>query len=141
MLSEPKENLVASSSGSRWFLSGRRGRLYVAAAVMGLLTLMAWLFVCIGSGGYTLRTGATVTEAYLLFPDRLDLIVKSCNRNPEVSHLVETITDVQVKVVITPRPLALGGMDCLDSIEVQLARPLGDRIVIDTHTGLAVRIR
>jgi hypothetical protein len=57
--------------------------------------------------------------------------VTSCNA--EVSaDLVETATSVRVAVE------SKGGdrrADCADGIELRLDRPLGDRRVIDEHTG------
>jgi hypothetical protein len=66
----------------------------------------------------------------------LALTVTSCNA--EVSaELVETATSVRVAVE------SKGGdrlADCADGIEVRLDRPLGDRRVIDDHTGKVVAV-
>jgi hypothetical protein len=66
----------------------------------------------------------------------LALTVTSCNA--EVSaELVETATSVRVAVE------SKGGdrpADCADGIEVRLDRPLGDRRVIDEHTGNVVAV-
>ena len=84
----------------------------------------------------------TVDEAYLISPNTLELIVGSCNSSPKVSRLVESDADVQIKAVVTPpRLIALSGNDCQDVVEVQLAGPLGDRVIIDRHTGQNVRVR
>ena len=133
---------MASSLGSGGLLPGRRGRLYIAAAVVGLLVLVVWLFLFIDSRGCIWCSGVIVDEAFLISPNRLDLIVGSCNASPKVSLLVESDTDVQIKAVVTPpRLIALSGNDCQDVVEVQLARPLGDRVIIDRHTGQTVRVR
>lgn len=133
---------MAGISGSRGLLPGHRGRLYIVAAVAGLLAFVVWLFSFIDSRGCTWCSGVTVDEAYLISPNRLELIVGSCNAAPEMSRLVESDTDVQVKVVVTPpRLIAMSGRDCQDVVGVQLARPLGDRVIIDRHTGQTVRVR
>ena len=44
---------MASNSGSGGLLPGRRGRLYIVAAVVGLLVLVVWLFLFIDSRGCT----------------------------------------------------------------------------------------
>ena len=114
-----------SSSGLRGLLSGNRRRLYILAAALGMVALGVWLFFFIGSGGYTWRVGASVLEAESLSSNRLLLIVRSCNKNPEVSQLRETDVDVQVKVLVDIHPFLLGGQDCLDAVEVQLQAPSG----------------
>ena len=131
--------MFTNSLGSRGFLSGRRGRLYIAAVALGALALAGWLFFFVANDEYTWgRFGVVVSEARLSAPDRLDLIVRSCNRNPEVSLLRETDVDVQVKVVAPLHLSLLGGMDCLDIVEIQLREPLGDRVIVDRHTGQSV---
>ncbi len=120
--------------------SNRRGRLYIAVAAIGLLVFMVWLFFFIGyDGGYTWgRNEISVLSARLNAPDRLVLNVNSCNRNPEVSLLRETDVDVQIKVVADAPP-PYGGPECDDIVEIQLEEPLGNRDVIDKHTGEVVR--
>ena len=114
--------------------------LYIAAAI-GALALAGGLFFFAVNGGYAWwRTGVTVFEARLLSTNRLDLIVNSCNRNPEVSLLRETDVDVQVKVVASPHLSLLGGLDCQDAVVVQLRKPLGNRVLIDRHTGQSVSV-
>ena len=130
-----------NSRGSRRFLSSRTGRLFVAAAAIGALALAGWLLFFVVNGGYAWwRTGVFVFEAYLPSPNRLDLIVASCNRNPEVSLLRETDVDVQVKVVASPHLSLLGGLDCQDAVAVQLRKSLGGRVLIDRHTGHSVSV-
>lgn len=133
--------MTTDRSGTTRFLSGRRGRLYIAAVAIGSLALAVWLFFLVGDGGYAWRrAGVSVYEAHSLPPNRLDLIVNSCNRNPEVSLLRETDVDVQVKVVAPPHLSLLGGLDCQDAVVVQLREPLGDRVLIDRHTGQSVSV-
>lgn len=124
---------VATASGTRRFLTGRR--LAVAVLALGLLVLAGWLFL----GGFTLRGEVSVIEAELRSTDRLALVVDSCEGDPEVSLLRETGEDVQVEVVASAAYFR-GGGDCLDVVEVQLREPLGNRIVIDLHTGESVSV-
>ncbi len=130
---------MTDSSGSRRFLSRRLGRLAIAAVVLlftgFVAAFLAWLLL----GGGVWRSEVRVVEAELRSPDTLALVVDSCNGDPEVSLLRETDVDVQVKVVASSTPLR-GGRDCLDVVEVQLQEPLGDRVVVDKHTGQSVSV-
>ena len=134
---------MTSRPASRGFLSGRRRRLYIglfiAAVAIGALAFAVWLFFFVGNGRDTSRAGVSVIQARLIAPDKLRLNVNSCNKNAGVSDLVETDVDVQVKVVADYDPSPLFVQECDDAVEVQLAKPLGDRDVVDKHTGEAVR--
>ena len=83
-------------------------------------------------------SAVSVKSASLISPDRLELLVDSCHGAPRVS-LEETDNDVHVKVIAFSTPLR-GGIDCLETVEVFLQEPLGDRIVVDKHTGQTVAI-
>ena len=124
----------------RGFLSNRPRRLYIATAVIVSLALAIWLFFFIGTGGYTWRHEVSVVEAELRSPDRLTLIVASCNKNPKVSMLRETEVDVQVRVKSNSHPFLLGGQDCLDAVEVQLQQPLEGRSIVDRHADRSVSV-
>ena len=100
-----------------------------------LAAVLVWQFF----GGGVWRSEVSVVGAELRSPTGLRLVVSSCNGDPEVSLLRETDVDVQVKVVASSTPLT-GGGDCQDLIEVQLQEPLGDRVVIDKHTGQSVEV-
>ena len=132
---------MAIASASRGLLRHRLGLLIVAVAVIGLLAFGVWLFLFIGHGGYTWRSEVSVLNAELRSPDRLTLIVASCNKDPEVSLQRETDVDVQIKVIADSHPFVLGGGDCADIVEVQLQEPLGDRYLVDEHTGQLVTVR
>ena len=108
--------------------------------MIGLLAFAVWLFPFIGNGGYTWRHEVGVVEAESRSPDRLTLIVASCNKNPEVSLLRETDVDVQVEVAVDSHPFLQGRLDCQDAVEVKLQEPLGDRVVVDKHTGRSVSV-
>ncbi len=107
--------------------------------VIGLLLTVACFLVFIGRGGFTGRGEVRVMHANWHSSQRLDLIVASCNRNPVVSLLRETDVDVQVKVK-ADSDFRWSGGDCADIVEVRLQEPLGDRAIIDKHTGKSVSI-
>ena len=94
---------------------------------------LAWFHL----GGGAWRSAVGVVDAELRSPDGLVLIIASCNGGPGVT-LLETDIDVQVKAVAYSTPLH-GGDDCLDFVGPRkLQEPLGNRAVIDTHTGRIV---
>ena len=134
---------MTNSSGPKRLLSGRLKLTFVAAVVViGLTAFAVWLLLPFGNGRFTSRHEVSVKGAELLSPDRLVLEVNTntCKRNPEAYLLRETDVDVQVKVVVDPDPFPLGGPQCLEAPIVKLQEPLGDRIVIDAHTGRMVSV-
>ena len=121
--------------------SSSRGSLIVAVVLTALLVFVACFLVWSYLGGGAWRNEVSVRTAELRYPDRTDrltLWVASCNGAPRVS-LHETDVDVQVKVVAFSTPLR-GGEDCQDSVDVSLREPLGDRVVVDRHTGQSVNV-
>ena len=135
--------MATNSSGSRGFLSGRLGPIIVAVVVTGVVVSVACFAVWLNLGGGAWRGEVSVMEAELRYPDRPDRLtlgVASCNGAPRVSLLRETDVDVQVKVIAFSTPFH-GGDDCDDHVEVYLREPLGDRVVIDRHTGQIVSVR
>jgi hypothetical protein len=67
----------------------------------------------------------------------LSIEVPTCNGDPEVTMLEETEDEVRVEVVSQRQR---GGDDCLDGVQVELDRPLGDRALIDVTSGRIVRV-
>ena len=133
---------MTNDSGSRGFLSGRLGPVIVAVVVTAVVVFAACFAVWLNLGGGAWRSEVRVIEAHLLDPDRPDrltLNVASCNGAPRVS-LRKTDANVQVKVIAFSTPFH-GGDDCDDRVEVSLQEPLGDRVVIDMHTGQVVSVR
>ena len=130
---------MPSSSGSRGFFSGRLGPTIVAVVVTAVVVFVACFMVWHHLGGGAWRSEVSVMEAVLLAPQRLDLGVASCNGAPRVS-LRETDVDVQVRVMSFSAPFR-GGNECDDHVEVYLREPLGDRVVVDRHTGQLVSVR
>ena len=134
---------MTNTSRLKGILSGRSKLLFVAAVVVvGLAALAVWLLLPFGNGRFTSRHEVSVKGAHLLSSDRLVLEVNTntCKRNPEAYLLRETDVDVQVKVVVDPDPFPLGGPQCLEAPIVKLQEPLGERIVIDAHTGRMVSV-
>ena len=131
---------MTSCSGSRGFLSGRLGPIIIAVLVTGLVVFVACFAVWLNLGGGAWRGEVSVREVLLRYPDRLSLAVASCNGAPRVSLFRETDIDVQVKVIAFSTPFH-GGNDCRDVVEVTLREPLGDRVVVDRHTGQIVSVR
>ena len=130
---------MTNSSADNGFLSGRLGLSITAATVaIGLTAFAIWPLL--GCGLFTSRGEVPVRGAELRSPDKLTLIVASCNKNPAVSLLRETDVDVQVRVVADTELFPQSGDDCQDIVEVQLQEPLGDRALIDKHTGQRVSV-
>ena len=130
---------MTNSSAQNGFLSGRLGLSITAATVaIGLTAFAIWPLL--GCGLFTSRGEVPVRGAELRSPDKLTLIVASCNKNPEISLLRETDVDVQVRVVADTELFPQSGDDCQDIVEVQLQEPLGDRALIDKHTGQRVSV-
>ncbi len=129
-----REEAVMTTSGPN---GGRRRRFLVPAIALGLAALVGWLLFV----GVTWRGPVPVFAAESRQPDRLALIVDSCQANPEVSLLRESSKKVEVEVIATKTfRLRGGGNDCQDLVEVQLREPLGDRTVVDLHSGKAVSV-
>ena len=134
---------MTSSSGSRGFLSGRVGPVIVAVVVTAVVVFAACLAVWLNLGGGAWRSEVSVMEVQLRYPDnpgRLTLVTASCNGCPRKTRFEETDEAVYVAVEAFSTPFH-GGGDCQDSIEAQLGRPLGDRVVIDGNTGEVVSVR
>ena len=133
--------MTNSPGTNRELLSGRLKFLIAGVAVViGLTVLVIWLLI--GFGVYKLRGEVEVFGGTFLYPDTLVLGTGGpCQGDQEVSLLRETDVEVQVKVVASSRPFFQGGPECGGGVvEVQLSEPLGDRIVIDMHTGQRVGV-
>ena len=127
---------MAASSGLRGFSSGRRGLRIGVAVLTALVVFVACFMVWHYLMGDTLRE-VDVVEARLVSPKRLELFVAACYP-PQVS-LWERDVDLQVKAVsVSPSPK--GGVHCRASVEFDLAKPLGDRDIVDQHTGQVVNV-
>ena len=84
-------------------------------------------------------TAVNVIEARLRAPSVLFLYAGTCDEYPEVSRFVETDVDVQVKVIADSSTSSPGGQNCRSRVTRRLQEPLGDRDVVDKHTGKVVR--
>lgn len=117
----------------RFLTRGRVVAVIIAAAL--LVALAVWLLL----PNVTVRGEVRIVEAELRPPETLALVVESCNGDPEVTTLRLTDDDVQVAVKASSTPFS-GGEDCLDVVEVDLGAPLGQRTVVDMHSGQRVEV-
>ena len=139
---------VTSDSDSSRFPGGLlRNPIVVAtvtAAVTGLVVFVACFMVWYHVGGSAWRSWKSVEEAQLIAPDRLSLKVISCEGAPQLSELAETEVDIQVKLYVhfSAIGIRLGGPPaaCVAHVEVRLSEPLGNRLVVDMHTGQSVSV-
>ncbi len=136
---------MASDSDSRRLLSRLIGRpiiaAMVAAVVTGLLVFVACFMVWYNVGGGAWRGKTHVEAARLISQDTLLLSVVSpgCVGVPNFTMARETDVDVQVAFRVYNTPLK-GGNHCIRDIEVPLSEPLGNRALIDMHTGQSVNV-
>ncbi len=126
--------------GSRYSLFTHLAHLICTVLVTGLVVFVACVCVWYNFAGGGWRGAVSVNGATYLYPYGLSLGVGSCLGSPEVTLLRETDHDVQIKVVAFTRPFH-GGLECAEGVAVRLQEPLGDRIVVDGHTGQRVKIR
>ena len=133
---------MSNRSSKMGFLSSRLGTAIVASVATGLLVLVAcfWAWLSLGGGVWITEASLYGAESFSVSPNRLVFVVNSCEEYPEVSQLRETDEDVQVLVVIHYRPFRPTFPDCLEDVEVHLQAPLGDRDVVDMHTGQPVNV-
>ena len=86
------------------------------------------------------RQKANVENARLMSPDTLVVNAGTCYMNPEGSFLEETDINVQIMMEIDFHPPRLSYPECLTEVIVQLDSPLGDRVLVDQHTGSVVSV-
>lgn len=133
------ETHATHSSSSSGFLPRRTTWWAISAIVFFLMGFVTAFLIWHNMGGGVWRSEVGIREAELREPRRLALFVESCGGNPGVTLLSETDTEVEVKVISSSTPFK-GGGDCLDIVDVHLRAPLGDRSVIDSHTGQTVNV-
>jgi hypothetical protein len=85
--------------------------------------------VLVGCGG---RRDAQVVDAELLGDRTLVLQIDACNADENRVSITEEQDLVTISVSTDDPP---GGDDCGDLVTVELADPLGDRILVDEKTG------
>ena len=68
----------------------------------------------------------------------IGLGVPSCNGDPFLDEIVEESDVVRLRVVST---VTNPGDACLDSLEVELDEPLGDRYLVDMTSGAQIPVR
>lgn len=135
---------MTNRSVSTGFLSSR---LKIVLAIIVIILLMLVAFSSAKSGSvpllrdFSLRVVARVIRAELSTPSALLLdIDNACNGNPELAYVRETDVDVEVMVSADSHPFSGGSDDCGAIVEVQLQKPLGDRVLIDKHSGQTLRV-
>ena len=111
------------------------GLLVVAVVTTGAALFMVWLFL----GGGAWRSEVSVVRAMLHSETSLTLMVGACNRAPSVSLLKEIDDYVEVEVVAYSTLLG-DELHCLEEVKVYLEDALGDRPLIDRHSGRTVSI-
>lgn len=112
-------------------------------AVAGTLVFAAVLAAvgCTSGDSPTSRRGPVSLEdmeAVVSRSPSISLGVPSCNGDPVLDELVEEPDVVRLQVVST---VTNPGDGCLDSLEVELDAPLGDRELVDMTSGAQIRVR
>ncbi len=129
--------------GSRYSLFTHLLRMFSVVVVTGLVVFVACFCAWQNFAGGGWRGAVTLQQAsYGYSPDdtyRLGLGVSVCLGGPKVASLRETDDEVDVKVIAFTRPFH-GSPGCADGVAVHLQEPLGDRTVIDGHTGQRVSV-
>lgn len=110
------------------------------AAAGLVLVLLAIAVVVVMTRGVSWRDRFPIEEAWSPEPDVVSVIVATCHGDPWVDHLEEDDGTVSVAIE-SLRRLGGSGMDCLDSVDIHLGAPLGDRQLIDLTTGRAVAVQ
>ena len=125
--------------GSEHSLFTHVGRLTCTVVVTALVVFVACVCAWYNLAGGGWRGAVTVDGATYVPPNRLSLGVGSCLGGPKVTSLRESDVDVEIKVIAFTTPTR-GGLSCRDGVGVRLEKPLGDRAVIDGHTGERVGV-
>ncbi len=136
---------MSNASGARRFPFRLLARPIVAAIVASVVTGLVVFVACfmiwynVGGGAWSGKTH--VEAARLISEDTLILSVISpgCVEVPHFTMARETDVDVQVAFRVYNTPLQ-GGNHCIRDIEVPLSEPLGNRALIDMHTGQSVNV-
>lgn len=131
----------------RWVLSVPAGDDGGAATCTAFRELLAdldipWAFEVVDAPEEsTVRGPVEIWEASTADGTGLQLVVASCNGEPEVTALEQTDTEVRIEVTSTTPAPGWPGEDCLDGLELTLDAPLGDRALVDLSTGDTVGVR
>ena len=132
---------MSNASGARRFpfrlLVCPIATVIVTSLVVFVACFMVWYHV----GGGAWRGKTHVEAARLISEDTLllSVISPSCVGVPNFTMARETDVDVQVAFRVYNTPLK-GGNHCIRDIEVPLSEPLGNRALIDMHTGQSVNV-
>ena len=130
--------------GSEYSLFTHLLRMTCTVVATGLVVFVACFCAWQNFAGGGWRGAVPLQQAsYGYSPDDtywLGFGVNVCFGEPKVTQVRETDDDVEVKVIAFTRPFH-GSPECADGVVVHLQDPLGDRIVIDGHTGQRVSVR
>jgi len=85
-----------------------------------------------GSGSESSGAGVAIVEAYIIAPTAFRVNVTSCNGEPSVQSLIETAEEIRLLVVSDKAPST---NECLDTVTVELQSPIGERRLVDEHSG------
>lgn len=111
------------------------GLLTAVAVATGITLFLVWLFL----GGGAWHGGVSIVEALPHSETTLVLNVAACKEAPSVSFFRET--DSYVEVEVAAYSTLLGDeLHCLEAVNIYLEDPLGDRPLIDRHTGRPVNV-
>lgn len=116
-----------------------RTRSRAVAVVLVLATLLA--AGCTSGDTPTSRRGPVSLEdmeAVEADSPSISVGVPSCNGDPVLDEIVEEPDVVRLRVVST---VTNPGDACLDSLEVELDEPLGDRDLVDMTSGAQIPVR
>ncbi len=129
--------------GSEYSLFTHLLRMTGVVVVTGLVVFVACFCAWQSFAGGGWRGAVMLQQASYGYssenPQRLVLGVSVCLGGPKVTSLRETDHVVEVKVIAFTRPFQ-GSPGCADGVVVHLQEPLGDRTVIDGHTGQRVSV-
>lgn len=115
----------------------------VAARAGGLAVLLGFAGCSLDAGDpepqLTSAPDTAAINAAYGAPDsrQLELAVNSCNRDPQ-AEVEESGSDIRVTVSLAGVD---SGLDCQDSVKVELASPLDGRRVIDAVNGQPVPVQ
>ena len=132
---------MTSTSGARRFPLRLLVCPIATVIVTGLVVFVTCFMIWDHVGGGAWRGKTHVEAARLTSEDTLILSVISpgCVQVPHFTMARETDVDVQVAFRVYNTPLQSGN-HCIREIEVPLSEPLGNRALIDMHTGQSVNV-
>ncbi len=105
--------------------------LWFGLALAVVVGASIWAVDRLGPG----RRNTSVGEAFFLEPAVFEVIVNSCNGDPQLTELDESADEVRIRVTSWHPGYFDGKDDCLDQLEITLTEPLGNRRLVDASSG------